>query len=128
MSSRAPEPVVRFDLAIQRNHVIVYAVGFVMGIAGQMLGVYPIRMGVALAVLVLSCTSAFVLTILYRRGVDRRLLNPVWMVTDVVCCTLCVYGTGGIGSPWYIWYAAAASAAAFASGKKAAYAVMLGSF
>ncbi|MFL6244681.1 MAG: response regulator [Thermoanaerobaculia bacterium] len=128
MSPRAPEPVVRFDLAIQRNHVIVYAVGFLLGLSGPMLGVYPIRMGVALAVLVISCASAFVLTILYRRGIDRRRLNPVWMFTDVVCCSLCVFGTGGITSPWYIWYAAAASAAAFASGKKAAYAVMFGSF
>jgi signal transduction histidine kinase/CheY-like chemotaxis protein len=128
MSSRAPEPVVRFDLAIQRNHVIVYGIGMLMGFAGQMLGVYSIHLGVALVVLLLSSASAAVLTVLFRRGVDRRLLNPVWMFTDVVCCTLCVYGTGGIISPWYIWYGAAASAAAFASGKKAAYAVMIGGF
>ena len=89
MSPRAPEPVVRFDLAIQRNHVFVYAIGCLMGYAGEMLGVYPIRNGVALAVLIISCTSAAVLTPLYRRGVDRRRLNPVWMFTDVVCCTLC---------------------------------------
>jgi signal transduction histidine kinase/DNA-binding response OmpR family regulator len=127
MPPRASEPVVRFDLGIQRNHVFVYALGFLLGIAGKMLGVYPLSVPVALVVFFLSVTSAGTLYVLYRRGIDRRFLNPVWMTTDVICCTLCVYGTGGIISPWYIWYAAAASAAAFASGKKAAYSVMAAS-
>src|SRR5688572_33227636 len=79
MSPRAPEPVVRFDLAIQRNHVFVYLLGFSIGYAGNLLGVYPVRMWVALLVLGVACTSAVVLSALYRRGVDRRLLNAVWM-------------------------------------------------
>jgi signal transduction histidine kinase/CheY-like chemotaxis protein len=119
-----PSPVVRFDLAIQRNHLFVYAIGFVMGMAGHALGVYRISFPVAVAVFLISYTSAGVLYVLYRRGINRLYLNPVWMATDVLCCTLCVYGTGGIASPWYIWYAAAASAAAFASGKKAAWSVV----
>jgi signal transduction histidine kinase/CheY-like chemotaxis protein len=127
MSQRAPEQssVVRFDLAIQRNHVFVYTLGFFLGMAGHALGVYPIRMPVAVTVWVVAAGSAGILTILYRRGINRRYLNPVWMATDVIAATLCVYGTGGIASPWYIWYAATASAAAFASGKTAAYAVSI---
>jgi signal transduction histidine kinase/CheY-like chemotaxis protein len=127
MSPRAPEPVVRFDLAIQRNHLVVYMVGSLLGMAGEALGVYPVRLPVALLLIVLSSTTAITLSMLYRRGIDRRYLNPVWMVMDVLCCTLAVYGTGGFISPWYIWYAAAASAAAFASGKAAAYAVSVAS-
>jgi signal transduction histidine kinase/CheY-like chemotaxis protein len=124
METRAPESsVIRFDLAIQRNHIVVYTLGFLLGFAGEALGVYPIRTAVAVFIVLFSCTSAITLYTLYRRGVNRRYLNPVWMAVDVLCATLCVYGTGGIISPWYIWYAAAASAAAFASGKKAAYAV-----
>jgi signal transduction histidine kinase/DNA-binding response OmpR family regulator len=127
MSRRPPDPssVVRFDLAIQRNHVFVYTLGFFLGMAGQALGVYPIKLPVAIAVWLLASASAGVLTLLYRRGINRRYLNPVWMATDVICATLCVYGTGGIQSPWYIWFAATASAAAFASGKTAAYAVSI---
>jgi signal transduction histidine kinase/CheY-like chemotaxis protein len=121
-----PSPVVRFDLGIQRNHVVVYALGFFTGVAGHLLGVYPLRFDVAVVVFLLCTLTPAVLYPLYRRGIDRRRLNPVWMFTNVACCTLCVYGTGGIVSPWYIWYAAAASAAAFASGKKAAYVVMIG--
>ncbi|HYK03988.1 MAG TPA: ATP-binding protein [Thermoanaerobaculia bacterium] len=124
METRAPEPsVLRFDLAIQRNHVLFYTIGFFLGMAGLGLGVYPVRVDIAVLVWVLACTSAGVHYVLYRRGIDRRYLNPVWMAVDVFCATLCVYGTGGIVSPWYIWYAAAASVAAFASGKTAAYAV-----
>lgn len=119
-------PVVRFDLGIQRNHVVVYALGLVTGVAGHLLGVYPLRLDVAIAVFLLCTLTPAILYPLYRRGIDRRYLNPVWMFTDVACCAVCIYGTGGIVSPWYIWYAAAASAAAFASGKKAAYIVMIG--
>jgi signal transduction histidine kinase/DNA-binding response OmpR family regulator len=125
MSPSAPEPVVRFDLAFQRNHVLVYVIGFLVGFSGKLLGVYRLRMDIALVVLLVSSASAIALYFLYRRGIDRRFLNPVWMATDILCCTLCVYGTGGIISPWYIWYAAAASAAAFASGKTAAHAVSI---
>jgi signal transduction histidine kinase/DNA-binding response OmpR family regulator len=127
MEHNAPETssVVRFDLAIQRNHVFVYSLGFILGLAGQAFGVYPIRLNVAIAVWVLSVTSAITLYQLYKRGIDRRYLNPVWMTTDIACATLCVYGTGGISSPWYIWYGATASAAAFASGKKAAWIVSI---
>jgi signal transduction histidine kinase/DNA-binding response OmpR family regulator len=128
MSPRAPEPVVRFDLAIQRNHVFVYLLGFSIGYAGHVLGVYPVRLWIAFMVLGVACASTVVLSPLYRRGVDRRVLNAVWMTIDVVGCTLGVYATGGIHSPWFIWYAAVGGAAAFAGGKTAAYAVSLGSF
>jgi len=115
--------VLRFDLAIQRNHIFVYTLGFILGLAGNALGVFPVRMAVALLVWVVSCGISLALSALYRRGVPRRYLNPVWMTFDVVLATLGVYATGGIISPWFIWYAAAGSAAAFASGKKAAYIV-----
>jgi signal transduction histidine kinase/DNA-binding response OmpR family regulator len=129
MSPRAPEPVVRFDLAIQRNHVFVYVLGFLIGYAGNLLGVYPVKIWIALLVLGVACANAVVLSLLYRRGVDRRFLNAVWMTVDVVGgCTLGVYATGGIDSPWFIWYAAVAGASAFAGGKTAAYAVSIGSF
>ena len=119
----AMSPVVRFDLAIQRNHIFVYTLGFLLGLAGRALGVYPVRIELALLVWGLSCTTSVTLYQLYKRGINRRYLNPVWMSVDVICATLGVYATGGIISPWYVWYGAAASAAAFASGKRAAYAV-----
>jgi signal transduction histidine kinase/CheY-like chemotaxis protein len=127
MPIRAPEPVVRFDLAIQRNHVFVYVMGFLIGYAGKLLGVYPVQMWIAFAVLGAALGSAAVLTPLYARSYDRRVLNAVWMTIDVIGCSLGVYATGGIHSPWFIWYAAVAGAAAFAGGKVAAWLVASGS-
>ncbi|HEX8254947.1 MAG TPA: ATP-binding protein [Thermoanaerobaculia bacterium] len=125
MQNKALSSVIRFDLAIQRNHIFVYSLSFLLGLAGGALGVYPVRRDIAVLVLLISCVSAGTLYRLYKRGINRRYLNPVWMTVDVVCATLGVYATGGIISPWYVWYGAASSAAAFASGKTAAYAVSI---
>ena len=127
MSSAAPEPssLLRFDLAIQRNHILVYTLGFLTGLAGKALGVFPLDVRAALLIFAVSCSSAAILYLLRKRGVDRRWLNPVWMSVDVALVTIGVYASGGIGSPWFIWYIATASAAAFASGRTAAYLVTL---
>jgi len=123
MSALAPEPssVVRFDLAIQRNHLLVFTLALITALAGRSLGVFPLRLGFALLIYAFACTFALALYALYKRGIDRRILNPVWMASDIVLLTVCIYATGGINSPCYIWYAATASAAAFASGRNAAW-------
>src|SRR6185295_17643832 len=69
---------------------------------------------------------ALVLVWIYRRNLGRRLgirLEPAWMAVDVVLITYGVYVTGGAASPFFIWYLASASAAAFVAGRRAAFAV-----
>jgi signal transduction histidine kinase/CheY-like chemotaxis protein len=112
--------VLRFDLAIQRNHLLVYTLGFLTALAGMAFGVFPLNIGAALAIYGASCLSAAALYLLYQRGIDRRWLNPVWMAADIALVTIGVYASGGSGSPWFIWYIASATAAAFASGRTAA--------
>ena len=119
----APHNVLRFDLAIQRNHLFVYTIGFLTALAGMALGVFPLNLAAAVAIYAGSCASAAALYFLYRRGVDRRFLNPVWMAVDVAVVTIGVYASGGSASPWFIWYLACSTAAAFAIGRTAAYAV-----
>ncbi|HEY0142451.1 MAG TPA: response regulator [Thermoanaerobaculia bacterium] len=118
--------LLRFDLNVQRNHLFVYLLGFLVSIAGMALGVIAPRLDLAVLVLVVSCTSAATFYALFQRGADRRILNPLWMAMNIVLATIGVYATGGIDSPWFIWYVASSSAAAFASGKAAAYLVSLG--
>ncbi|HVE71133.1 MAG TPA: response regulator [Thermoanaerobaculia bacterium] len=115
--------VIRFDLAIQRNHIFVYTLGFLTATAGMLLGVFPLNIGAAIAIYVCSVASATTLYFLYRRGFDRRYLNPVWMAVDIALATVGVYASGGGNGPWYIWYLACATAAAFAIGRHAAYVV-----
>ncbi|HEX6161138.1 MAG TPA: response regulator, partial [Thermoanaerobaculia bacterium] len=118
--------LLRFDLNVQRNHLFVYLIGFLVSVSGMVLGVIPLRLDLAVLVLVVSCASAATFYALFQRGADRRILNPLWMTINIVLATIGVYATGGIDSPWFIWYVASASAAAFASGKAAAYLVSLG--
>jgi len=123
MSTSAPEPssVLRFDLAIQRNHLLVYTIAFLSALAGRALGVFPLRIDVAVLLWALACASALILYALYKRGLNRQVLNSIWMANDIFLLTLGVYATNGINSPCFIWYAATASAAAFAGGRRMAW-------
>jgi signal transduction histidine kinase/CheY-like chemotaxis protein len=124
VSSPALSSVIRFDLAIQRNHFFVYTVGLVAGLAGHLLHVHPTIVWIGVTMWAFGCVSSAILYVLYRRGVDRRWLNPVWMTVDLIIVTSGVYATGGIDSPWFIWYVATTSGAAFAAGKRTTYAVI----
>jgi signal transduction histidine kinase/CheY-like chemotaxis protein len=118
--------LLRFDLNVQRSHFFVFILGFLTSLVGKALGAFPLQVSTAVLVLIVSCTSTAIVYALFRAGVDRRILNPVWMTTDIVLATFGVYASGGIHSPWFIWYISTATAAAFASGRTAAYLVSAG--
>jgi len=128
MSERGPESssVLRFDLAIQRNHLLVYTLGLLTGLAGAALGVFPVDLRWAFIGWIAGCVHATIFYFLFRKGINRRYLNPIWLTFNVILVTMGIYTTGGVNSPWYIWYIAASCVAAFASGKLAAYLVGLG--
>ncbi len=128
MSERLPESasVLRFDLAIQRNHLLVYTLGLLTGLAGAVLGVFSLDLFWAFLVFGTGCVSSVVFYLLFRQGINRRYLNPFWLAINIALVTLGVYASGGVRSPWYIWYIASACVAAFASGKLAAYLVSIG--
>ncbi|HEX6087417.1 MAG TPA: response regulator [Thermoanaerobaculia bacterium] len=119
--------MLRFDLAIQRNHLFVYTLGFLSALAGMAFGVFPLNIGAAVTIYAGACLSAATLWFLYRRGIDRRFLNPVWMTVDIALVTIGVYFSGGAPSPWFIWYLACSTAAAFAVGRNAALGVAIAS-
>ena len=123
---QTPASVLRFDLAVQRNHLFVYVLALLTSLAGRALGVFPLRLDVASFYFVFACACSLTLYQLFKRGIDRRYLNPVWVTVDMIFVTIGVYVTGGITSPWFIWYVATASAAAFAIGKTAAYLTIAG--
>jgi signal transduction histidine kinase/CheY-like chemotaxis protein len=114
--------VLRFDLSFQRNHLLVYTAALLTALAGRALGVFPMRLDVAFGYYAFACLTSVALYFLFKRGIDRCWLNPVWLLVDILYVTLGVYVTGGVRSPWFLWYVATAAAAAFAIGKKAAYA------
>ncbi|MEK6376169.1 MAG: response regulator [Acidobacteriota bacterium] len=117
------ESVLRFDLAMQKSHLLVYTAAFITSLIGRALGVFTLNLTVALAAWLGACACAIAIYLLFLRGVDRKWLTPIWIAVDIAFVTIGVAATGGIGSPWFIWYLAAASGTAFGAGKRAAYAV-----
>ncbi|HYM63015.1 MAG TPA: response regulator [Thermoanaerobaculia bacterium] len=122
-SEARSEGILRFDLAIQKTRLFVYSASVLTAIAGEALGVITVKRLFALLFWLAGAASTAVMVEFYRRGISRRVLNPVWMGADIILTTLGVYATGGSTSPWFIWYLATASAVAFVSGKRAAYLV-----
>ena len=118
--------LLRFDLNVQRSHFFVFILAFLTSLVGKGLGAFPMNLGTAVVVLAVSCTSTSIFYALFRAGVDRRILNPLWMTADILLATFGVYASGGIHSPWFIWYIATATAAAFSSGRTAANLVSAG--
>ncbi|HEV7489018.1 MAG TPA: response regulator [Thermoanaerobaculia bacterium] len=117
------ESVLRFDLAVQKSHLLVYTAAFLTALAAHALGVFILDIPVAIAIGIISVSSATAMYVLLRRGIDRRILNPIWISTDVLLVTLGVYATGGSASPWFIWYLGTSASTAFVVGKRASYAV-----
>jgi signal transduction histidine kinase/DNA-binding response OmpR family regulator len=117
------ESVLRFDLAVQKSHLLVYTAAFLTALAAHALGVFVLNIPVAIAIGIISVTSATAIYVLLRRGISRRILNPIWISIDVFLVTLGVYATGGSASPWFIWYLGTSASTAFVVGKRASYAV-----
>ncbi|HKO54492.1 MAG TPA: HAMP domain-containing sensor histidine kinase, partial [Thermoanaerobaculia bacterium] len=113
----------RFDLAVQRSRMLVYTAGFGTALIGRALGAFPVRIDIAVGVWIASCAISALTYALLLRGLDHRVVFALSAATDVAFATICVYVTGGIDSPWFIWYLPCSAAAAFVSGKRAAVAV-----
>src|SRR3954471_8581110 len=117
------ESVLRFDLAVQKSHPLVYTAALLTALAGHALGVFFLNMTATVAVWLISLACAAATYALFRRGMSRDILNPIWIGADILLVTLGVYATGGSNSPWFIWYLATAASTAFAVGKRASYIV-----
>src|SRR5260221_2056179 len=123
MSASSPDSVRRFDLAVQTSHIGVYCIALIAALLGRALGVFDLSLRWAVAGWLGSSACSMIFRELFRRGVDRRIVNPMWIAVDIVWPTIGVAVTGGINSPWFIWYLATASGAAFASTKRTVFVV-----
>ncbi len=115
----------RFDLAVQTSHIGVFTIGFLVALIGRGLGVFALSLKWAIAIWIGSCACSLLFRMLFRRGIDRRIVNPLWIACDIAYPTLGVAITGGLDSPWFIWYLATASGAAFATSKRTVYVVSI---
>ncbi len=123
MSAATSDSVRRFDLAVQTSHLGVFTIAFIVALVGRGLGVFALSLKWAIAGWLMSSAASLFFRELFKRGVDRRLVNPMWIAVDIAWPTIGVAVTGGINSPWFIWYLATASGAAFAASKRTVYVV-----
>src|SRR5436309_9446871 len=82
------ESVLRFDLAVQKSHPLVYTAAFLTALAGHALGVFVLNFSVTVAVWFISLACAAAMYSLFRRVIARKILNPIWIGTDILLVTL----------------------------------------
>ena len=121
----ARESILRFDLNLQRQHLVIYCAGLVTAGIGAAIGVFPLKLPTAVAICAFATICSGIFYWLYQRGVDRRILNPLWMAADIVVATACIYVTGGLASPWFVWYVTPTAAAAFVGGRRTIVTMMV---
>ncbi len=120
------DSIYRFDLAVQKSRLLVYAAAMVTSFVGRALHVFSL--GFFSTLIAWLCSSSVILLayFLYKRQlVPRTILNPLTIAWDIITITVGVYLTGGMDSPWYLWYLSPAAAAAFVMGRRASYITML---
>jgi len=115
------ESVLRFDLAVQRSRVFAYFAALITALVGWSLHVFDVDLLQILLVWIASSALAGTSYFLLRAGGPRDLIHPLTLLGDIAFITVGVWLSGGVNSPWYLWYLAPASAAAFVMGRRAAY-------
>ncbi len=103
------------QLAVQRNRALVYSFAGGATLLSKLTGIARFNALASLAVLGLGYLSVLLFTALLRRqrrGGRRRPLEVWWIGCDVLLITAMIWLTGGVTSPWFLWYLACAGAAA----------------
>jgi len=113
------ESVLRFDLAVQKSRLLAYVAALITALVGRSLHVFDIGLREVFVMWAASSALIVVFYFLLRGGARRELLNPMWVGCDIIFISVGVWMTGGFDSPWYLWYLAPASAAAFVIGRRA---------
>jgi signal transduction histidine kinase/DNA-binding response OmpR family regulator len=123
------EKRVAFQVGVQATRAAAYGLASVCGLAAIATGVLTGGVGEALILGSTGLLSALVFYLLIRIGGLKllgRAIDPLWALTDLVLITWVTAATGGAASPWFIWYLANISGAAFVMGQRAAFVYFVG--
>ncbi len=120
--ARGPSPLTgaqRFYRRVQRDRAVAFTVAAIAAVVAHVSGFVVIEVVPALGLLSFGYSSALVFFVLYgtrwaRRHAQR--LAPFWLACDIAIVTSLVCLTGGVASPWFLWYLACAGAAALVGG------------
>lgn len=123
------DSLLRFHVAMQKSRALVYATAFVIGYGAIAAGVMKASVAAGFLATATGIVSALVIWFLYERGLGQVAgieLGWISLWLDTILITIGVYISGGSESPWFLFYLANASGAAFLGGRNAAYTIAAG--
>ncbi len=126
VSPNGSDGLLRFNLAMQRSRAIFYLCSLIFGSLAVSAGVLEGSLRTGYAIIGVGIASALAFHYIYKSKLDQRLRWPVfwiWLLWDLTAVTLGVYASGGVSSPWYLFYLAVSACAAFTAGAGTAWTI-----
>ncbi len=126
--SRQHERLRRFRTSVQRTRALAYLLATLLAVALVAAGVCRYTYGMTLLLGGGAVLTALLFWLAMRAGLadaHPRLYDAAWLLTDAVVISCAVVVTGGARSPWFLWYLANVSGAAFVLGSTGTLAVFV---
>src|SRR4051794_13937071 len=99
----ASPPSRRFEMAVQQNRALLFAMATVVALAFRAAALITTPWGVILVIGGSATAVALACFEIVRRGWHERagvVFDALWIAVDVAFISVTVYLTGGAGSPW----------------------------
>jgi diguanylate cyclase (GGDEF)-like protein len=112
--AKPDDSLLHSELVTQRNRAVTYAVAGAAMLLARVVGLYDVHYlwTVAIFGLGLASVGCFSLLALRASRANRHAgLAPWWIACDMVLVTAMIYATGGVSSPWWVWYLGCGGAA-----------------
>ena len=107
--------LLRFNLAMQRSRAFVYIAALAFGTLAIRAGVLRGSVVHGFAIVAAGVGSAIVFYYVYKARLDRAVrwnIHWIWLLFDTAAVTAGVHMSGGVSSPWYLFYLAISACAA----------------
>lgn len=114
LPAKLDDSLLHSELVTQRNRAVTYAVAGAAMLLTRVVGLYDVHDVWNLAIFGLGILSVgwFSLLALRAQLANRRAdLAAWWIACDMVLVTAMICATGGVSSPWFVWYLGCAGAA-----------------
>lgn len=116
----------RVALAAQRDRLIAFSLSGLVAVLANLAGVLDVNYPVSLTLLATGLLSVWFFHYAAKRSfrkTGRVRLVGWWLAFDIAIITAMVPFTGGVSSPWWIWYLTCAGTAALHRGRRSVLAV-----
>ena len=104
---------------MQKSRVLGYGLTFATALATHAIHGLDAKLSTIILIGIVNLFWSYCFLIIERRQLDTRWgvnLSPIWMATDLINVCVGVYVSGGLSSPWYLFFFSNSLAASFVSG------------